>query len=197
MTLLPLIFLIQIFSYNRRKLDELPYHYYYLHSELESSSYISDLHWIYDKTCGSNCFQLLEDINLIHSVKKEFTTILRDFLERNAILLNYDGRQFYSHLYNYLDSKIKNGESDINLSDPKVSEVLRICRNPPVTMLIPLNSAEIDEKGAFSPPSSFHNKSFDLVLRLPETDQFVVSVSTTNEEICVWNIRKWVYLELI
>lgn len=178
-------------SYNRRKLDELPYHYFQLNSELETSPYISDLQWVYDKLCGSNSFQILEDIQLIQPVKREFTKILKEFLEKNASLLNYDGKQFYSHLYRYLEQKIKNGEAKIDLSDPKVSEVLKICRNPSVTMLIPLNGEEMEEATTFSPTNNSHNRIFDLVLRLPSTDQFVVSVSTAKEEICVWDIRKY------
>lgn len=178
------------YSYNRRKLDELPYHYFQINSELETSPYISDLQWVYDKLCGSSSFQILEDIQLIEPVKREFTRILKEFLEKNASLLNYDGKQFYSHLYRYLEQKIKNGEAKINLSDPKVSEVLKICRSPSVTMLIPLNGEDMEEATTFSPTNNSHNRIFDLILRLPNTDQFVVSVSTAKEEICVWDIRK-------
>jgi hypothetical protein len=50
-----------------------------------------------------------------------------------------------------------------------------------------LNSVkeQSDESGAV-----FQESSFDLVVRLPETDQFVVSVSTNKEEICVWDVKQ-------
>jgi hypothetical protein len=173
--------------YNRRKLDELPFHYYQLKGEVENSPYIADITWIYDKVCGSNCYQILEDINLQWSVKNELTLLLRHFIETHASVLNYDGRQFYSHLYKYLEDKIRRKEISLESNDSTLAQVYSLTKNPPVLSFIPLNSVkeQSDESGAV-----FQESSFDLVVRLPETDQFVVSVSTNKEEICVWDVKQ-------
>jgi hypothetical protein len=178
---------VLLFSYNRRKLDELPFHYYQLKGEVENSPYIADITWIYDKVCGSNCYQILEDINLQWSVKNELTLLLRHFIETHASVLNYDGRQFYSHLYKYLEDKIRRKEISLESNDSTLAQVYSLTKNPPVLSFIPLNSVkeQSDESGAV-----FQESSFDLVVRLPETDQFVVSVSTNKEEICVWDVKQ-------
>lgn len=181
------------FSYNRRKLDELPFQHYQLNpTTLENSTYLNDLKWIYEKVCGSNCFQLLEDIYLSteHNTKKlqnKFIELLKDFLENSASILHYDGQQFYAHLYSYLEQNV-----DINSeSNPKILEVLKVTKNPPVLSLIPLSNIIIDEnQDITSSKPLFQNKYFDQIIRLPETEKFVVSVSTNEEEICVWDIKR-------
>ncbi|ENN74521.1 hypothetical protein YQE_08845, partial [Dendroctonus ponderosae] len=135
--------------YNRRKLDELPYHYHYLKQNLESSTYLSDVTWIYDKLYGSSVFQILEDINMLSVVTNPFVKTLKEYLENNASVLNYDGRQFYAHLYNFLKSK-ERGESE--------DELFELCKNPPVLTLIPLKIEEVTKelvKTDFSIPCWF------------------------------------------
>ncbi|XP_049826318.1 NACHT and WD repeat domain-containing protein 2 isoform X2 [Aethina tumida] len=173
--------------YNRRKLDELPFHYFQLKSEIEHSQYISDMNWIYDKVCGSNCYQILEDIQLQEQITEESTKILKTFIETHASVLNYDGRQFYSHLFTYLEGKMKINEIVID-SDSKVSNMYQLAKNPPVTSLIPLNS-DMLEQDCETTERTLREKTFDLVCRIPDTDQFIVTVSTNKEEICVWNIK--------
>lgn len=172
-------------------MDELPYHYLKLHldgkPETEVSPYFNDLSWIYDKVYGSNSFQILEDIHLIKPLKLPFTKLLQDFLELNATLINYDGRQFYSHLHRYIEKHIKDDEV---LNNPTVQETVALSKNPPVLSLIPLNGLDIEERMPFDSTTNFQSSVFDLVVRIPDTDHFVVTVSTQKEEICVWDIRK-------
>ncbi|CAH0550201.1 unnamed protein product [Brassicogethes aeneus] len=172
--------------YNRRKLDELPFHYYQLNSEIEKSSFISDLSWIYDKVCGSNCYQILEDINLQSEITESYTKLIKDFIETHASLLNYDGRQFYSHLNKYLEDKIKKNELT-DLSD-KVKEMHELAKNPPVLTLIPLNCETLDQDSE-NKDRTFKDVAFDLVCRVPDTDRFIVTVSTNKQEICVWDVQ--------
>ncbi|KAF5283296.1 hypothetical protein FQR65_LT13975 [Abscondita terminalis] len=158
-------------SYNLRKLDELPYQYYQMNpNEMQNSMYLNDLNWIYDKLCGSNSFQLLEDIYMSHgdgTSNNKFVDVLRDFLEKYAHVLNYDGRQFYGQFYYYLRDLEKSNKEMIVLNDKIDSD------NEMVSI-----------------KSMFPNKILNLILRLPGTEQFVVSVSTSLEEICVWDIIK-------
>lgn len=130
---------------------------------------------------------MLEDIHLaegVNTLQNKFVMILKEFFQQNASILNYDGQQFYSHLYSYLKKHLESNSD----SNSKLMEVLETAKHPPVLSLIPLN--EIIESENTENKSSFHAKQFDLITRLPDTEQFVVTVSTNNEEICVWDIRK-------
>lgn len=168
-------------------MDELPYHYYQFNpSELEKSNYLNDIKWIYDKICGSNCFQLLEDIYLTKSTESKFINVLRDFLEMNAGYLNYDGRQFYAQLRYYLDDKIH--KSEYSLNESHINEMYEFTKNPPVISILPLkNLSKPDNENE---TTTFKEKCFNLVTRLVGTDRFVVSISTDKEEISVWDVRK-------
>lgn len=179
------------FSYNRRRLDELPYQHYELHSNLENSIYLSDPSWIYDKVCGSNCYQILEDINLQATISSQLTHILRDFIQTHAAILNYDGKQFYSHMYKYLSDKINKREISIENNDSSLSRVYSVCRDPPVLSLIAVNEADLDSAESEKCADAVKDqKTFDVVVRLPKTDQFIVTVSTNSKELCVWDVIK-------
>lgn len=175
------------YSYNRRKLDELPFHYYQLHqNDFANSPYLTDLNWIYDKVCGSNCFQILEDIRLLVSSNK-FVDVLRSFLETNASVLNYDGRQFYAQLRFHLEKKIRDKEINVNDSSA-ISNMYNATKKPPVLSIIPLECSYSTENQTSS--TLFKEKCIDLITRLDDSDQFVVSISTEKEEISVWDIKK-------
>ncbi|CAH1102040.1 unnamed protein product [Psylliodes chrysocephalus] len=175
--------------YNRRRLDELPYQHYELHSNLENSIYLSDPSWIYDKVCGSNCYQILEDINLQATISSQLTHILRDFIQTHAAILNYDGKQFYSHMYKYLSDKINKREISIENNDSSLSRVYSVCRDPPVLSLIAVNEADLDSAESEKCADAVKDqKTFDVVVRLPKTDQFIVTVSTNSKELCVWDV---------
>ncbi|XP_060535991.1 NACHT and WD repeat domain-containing protein 2 [Cylas formicarius] len=169
--------------YNRRKLDELPFHYHHLNNDFEDSPFISDLSWIFEKVCGSDVFQVLEDINLLPKIKNNLTIVIKDFLERHASALNYDGRQFYSHLYMYLKERLKSQSQNA-----KMKEMFRHCELPPVTSLIPLNC---EDTGEIEDDCKYNRTcAFDLLVKLPNTHRFLVTISTDKEQICVWDIVK-------
>lgn len=71
-----------------------------------------------------------------------------------------------------------------------MQEITALSKNPPVLSLIPLNGLDIEERMPFESTTSFQSSVFDIVVRIPNTDHFVVTVSTQKEEICVWDIRK-------
>lgn len=178
--------------YNRRKLDELPFQSWQIDkTKYKLSQYLTDLQWMYDKICGSSCFQLLEDIQLSEQCDGKDEPLLKslkDYLEIYARALNYDGRQFYSHLNRYLEDKLLRDELDSELS-----KVLELTRNPPVNSLIVINSQDDYDnlnKDNTNDNTSVKNKTFDLVQRLKDTDDYIVSVSTEKEEICVWDIHR-------
>lgn len=173
--------------YNRRKLDELPFHYYNLYGEIEKSQFVSDIDWLYAKTCGSNCYQILEDINLQDKIKNQFTIVIKDFIETHASVLNYDGRQFFSHIYQYMDEKINDGTIKLE-SDNQLKKLFELAKSPPVLSLLPVNTKV--NATAQNQNNLYGNKYFDLLSRLPKTDRFITSLSTNLEEVCVWDVVK-------
>lgn len=153
--------------------------------------FLSDITWIYDKVCGSNCYQILEDISLEKQINNQLTVVLKSFIETHASVLNYDGRQFFSHFYKYLGDKVTSRELSLEKGDSKLAEVYRISRNPMVLSFISLNAIKEDLVDDIAPV--FRPINIDLVVRLPGTDHFVVSISTNKEEVSVWNVQKLVF----
>lgn len=131
--------------------------------------------------CGSSSYQILEDFNLQSGPKTELINVLKDFIEVYASILNYDGKQFYSCLYTYLKEKIDKNELKIGNNDSKLAQIYSETIVPPVSSFVPKNSSVMELT---------KECMFDLVVRLPNTDQFVATVSTKNEELCVWDILK-------
>ncbi|CAG9853566.1 unnamed protein product [Phyllotreta striolata] len=171
--------------YNRRRLDELPYQHFHLHSDIENSPYLTDSSWIYDKVCGSNCYQILEDINLGHAAPNPLAQVLKDFIETHATILNYDGVQFYSHMYKYLSDRIDGNQLSLEDGDG-LSRLYEACKEPPVLSLMAVNDGDAEPEGDVE--AGTVQKTFDLVVRLPKTDQFIVTVSTDSKELCVWDV---------
>lgn len=185
--------------HNRRKLDELPYQFWQFNEKkYQTSKYVTDLNWIYDKICGSSCHQVLEDLQLAKADTteegKKFLETLQDFLEIYSTALSYDGRQFYSHLNFYLEDKNVKDELD-----PSLNSVLEVTKNPPVCSLVLTNIQDVEEEvrnqGESSEPL-VQDTTFDLVTRLNETDDYVVTVSTDKEEISVWDVERYYFCYL-
>ncbi|KAK9874009.1 hypothetical protein WA026_002362 [Henosepilachna vigintioctopunctata] len=177
--------------YNRRKLDELPFHHYQIHSTIENSDYVNDIDWMYSKMCGSTCYQLLEDINMQANINNKFVKLFKDFIENYAAVLNYDGRQFYSHIFQYIEEKTRNKELTMEGADENLLKLYELSKDPPVLSFIPANGSCLDdlEVSCDSQPS-FREKNYDLLIILPESNRFLVSLSTEAEEICVWDISR-------
>lgn len=66
-------------------------------------------------------------------------------------------------------------------NDTKLAQIYSETIVPPVLSFVPNNFAVMET-----------NKEckFDLVVRLPNTDQFVATVSTQQEELYVWDVLK-------
>lgn len=129
------------------------------------------------------------------------TDWLKTFIEVNYEALCYDGRQLYSLLHTYLKD---------HTTTSLASTWSKIAENPPIPSLI---KAEVTEKGGFRCftfvyfivsscfPLKFlilfldtsglnQTDSFDILRRLPNSQNFVVSVRTKECEISVWDIAK-------
>lgn len=182
-------------------MDELPFQHYHLllllNEDIDENDlfyYLSNIDWIYAKICGSNCFQILEDINLHSSniITNDLINLLRSFLETYSTVLNYDGRQFYAHMYRYLDDKLTNKNELLNIIDPKILQLYEICRNPPVLSYVPQQQFTEDNFNNVNKTMRMFlvDKAINMIVRLPNLDHFVVSISTNKEEIRVWSVTR-------
>ncbi|CAH0778298.1 unnamed protein product [Bemisia tabaci] len=165
--------------YNQRKLDELPTLELKLNNSIKIQ-YLENLSWVYSKICGSSVLNVLDDIYLEESIIKSDANVswLQNFLETCSTALNYDGRQFYAQANVYISQ-----HSDSTC--PFQQTLKTATENPPVLSLVPnaLSEENISEK------EKTDSVYFNDVQRLPEGDTYVVTISTANEEIAVWNIK--------
>ncbi|KAI4468136.1 beta transducin-related protein [Holotrichia oblita] len=139
-------------------------------------------------------YTLIEDIYMYKNVVKErkFIELLVNFLETHSNTLNYDGRQFYGCFYSYIHNKVLRNEISVDTMDERILETYRVAENPPVLSLVPISYCNINSDDSASGDNTktiFKEVNFNLITRLPETDKFIVSISTKKEDISVWNVR--------
>ncbi|XP_069676393.1 NACHT and WD repeat domain-containing protein 2 isoform X2 [Periplaneta americana] len=213
--------------YNRRKLDELPYQVFQLSGSIRKE-FLYNHSWLNVKLCGSDVYQVLEDIALEEkfvatSSKEKDLLFLKKCLEESSCALAYDGRQFYSQMYGRLSaifgsekekkasgSDKKPSPSEPDFESPEgykfVKELYEVCRDPPVLSLLPLqplvgggsdieggkNMDKLSVSAAVAAGGVEDLEQlcrFDMVTRLAENPDFVVTVSTEREEISVWDVH--------
>ncbi|XP_072948147.1 NACHT domain- and WD repeat-containing protein 1 [Epargyreus clarus] len=181
--------------YNTRKLDELPFqHYHILKEDPEAFSmkpYFTNLAWVHDKLAATDTGHFLEDIALVHiDPLPEHIQILKDLFETHSYALDYDHRQFHGLLRATMQKRQRDGhEIDTDL----VQDWMRGLWEPPVPTFYPANDdywRVTQEKDDISILDGFDSKTFDLVVRFDTRGNFVATVSTEREEICVWDVSK-------
>lgn len=149
--------------FNRRKLEELPYLTF--KTQGTAIKYSLDPDWMFDKLCGSTVHQLLQDLYLEN--ENEDIAWLCKFLETCSPALEYDGRQLYAQIARY--------------RFPLATPLGQMLQGPPRVVSLIESEAEDDEDMI---------AEINLVVRLPYNYSFIVTVSTSSEEICVWDISR-------
>lgn len=186
MFLIKLAFIINItfFRPNIRKFIELPFHEYKIDEQLFSSSiYLNDIHWIKNKINACGCNQLLNDISLaLYHSEKFHLKFLKSFIEKYFKALNYDIKQFYSLLNEFFNA---DGTELSYCNSDVVQNWITAMASVDEIYLEKLNVGCDD--GAKTDADPLH---YDLVTNLPGKGCFVISLSTTREEICVWNAAR-------
>lgn len=166
--------------FNQEKFNELPYHAYILdNASFPQSTYLTDLRWIQNKLNATKYVQtILNDIYLIDESARnqcEHIQVLKTFIETHLQAINYDVSQFQPLLKHCLH--------DANQSNAVFKQWLDDCNNIAITYLDLMDGpANID---------NCEPHGFDLITNLG--GNFVASLSTKREEICVWNIPKYVH----
>jgi hypothetical protein len=159
---------------------------------------LTDLTWLHNKINATGCVQLLNDIYLINppteneSKLPDHLKFLKRFLEINYKSLNYDAQQLYSLLGTYI--KYEQTKKNQLANNPIVQnwaktiiehKILRIERIEFDNEENHNNDDENDENY-----SDKNEKGYDLIMNSNLDGNFVISLSTEREEICVWNVEK-------
>lgn len=175
-------------SYNVRKFVELPFHSFKTDKlQFETSLYLTDLAWLLNKINATGCVQLLNDIYLLSAHHVDGATLavhlefLKRFLEIHSKPLNYDAQQLNSLLLAYIKCSNENDNTIIQgwkkaIEDSKDLRIEKI-ENEHV------ETAEVSDEE--------NEKGYDFIMNCANNN-FVISLSTDREEICVWNVTKYV-----
>lgn len=163
---------------------------------------MTNLTWLHNKINSTGCVQLLLDIYLISPPKShqseqqspdtsklsEHLDFLKKFIQIHFKSLNYDAQQIYSLLSTRIkvesskrsevanDSIIQGWKSEI-----EEKKILRIERVE--------NSSEEDDENNIE-GNDTNKDGWDSLINTNRDENFVISLSTDREEICVWNALK-------
>ncbi|XP_055680807.1 uncharacterized protein LOC129788618 [Lutzomyia longipalpis] len=162
---------------NMRKYMNLPYHVYQMNpSSFATSTYLTDLSWIYNKIKCTGCIYILSDISLCSDNKAEHLNVLEKFIRDHFYALNYDVQQFYALLKANLKAH-PDGDPTIGAWKKSISENDMICLEV---------VKEIDLKDSPPDPTS----KYDNIVNLCGKGYFVASIRTEKEEICIWDVER-------
>lgn len=189
-------------SYNIRKFIELPYHSFKIDKkEFETSSYLTNLTWLHNKISSTGCVQLLLDIYLISPLKfqqsepqspinnklSESLEFLLQFLQIHFQSLNYDAQQIYSLLFTFIKQEsLKRNEI---ANDPIVQRWKKEIEDQQILRIEKIDAGKDDEEESEDLEGSNLN-GYDSLINSNCDENFVISLSTDREEICVWNVLK-------
>ncbi|CAL4059801.1 unnamed protein product, partial [Meganyctiphanes norvegica] len=173
--------------HNRRKLDELPYQVLQLKGRI-LEEFVLNFDWVYDKLCGSDTYQVLEDVSLAlwnHSNNCELV-LLKEILELAAYSLGYDGRQFYSQVYGRLLTFWTDQQKQEIY--PIMKKLFDTASHAPVPCLLPLTVCLHEPFQDQNMKLGDGQVYFNSIIRAPHNPHYVVTLSTERGEIAVWNI---------
>lgn len=131
----------------------------------------------------------------------EDLSLLLTTLELSASALSYDGQQLLGQVYGRLLPLFKNESLEISSSWANKCSFMKSlfdqCKTPQIPSFMPISSSLVHGPSD-TDESSAHKLSFselgngdvyfDEITRLKSGNQFAVSLSTTTEELVVWNV---------
>ena len=185
---------------NRRKLEELPYQVLQLNDSIRDN-FLLDATWLLYKFCGSDPYQMLEDLSMHQRTLSESDKqleLLENLVQLSSYALRSDGSQFFSQMYGRMKSPFSN--SDISSEYPAIKSIYDTSCKPPLSCLLPLGHC-LKEPSMLqvtancngdlnSSPESPNSKSFPFtgLYTIKEDKAHAVSISSDSNEIIVWNI---------
>ncbi|KAG0719244.1 NACHT and WD repeat domain-containing protein 2 [Chionoecetes opilio] len=177
-----------VFSrHNRRKLDELPYQVLQLRGRI-LEEFVLNFDWVYEKLCGSDTYQVLEDVSLAltnHANNIELV-LLKEVLELAAYPLGYDGRQFYSQVYGRLATLMQDPKNQETY--PIIQKLYDSAAHAPVPCLLPLTVCLHEPFQDQNMKLGDGQVYFNALIRARHNPHYVITLSTERGEIAVWNI---------
>lgn len=185
--------------YNVNKLVELPFQAHALItskgsagvgpdiiSSYETSPYLTDLTWIYIKIKATRSVQyILNDLNFLSPEqigRHKHLTLLKSFLENNIRPINYDADQFYPLFKTFVFKSLSADEGLKN--DVVFCNWIEHFENIPISYLENLANENQTQHGQDA------TTGYDAIVNLGGNGYFVASISTSREEICVWDVSK-------
>lgn len=112
------------------------------------------------------------------------------FLQLHFKSLNYDAQQIYSLLMTHIKSETAK-RSEI-ASDLIVQRWIEEIVDQKILRIEKINAEEETEEDEESDESN--QNGYDSLINTNRDENFVISLSTDREEICVWNVLKWVVI---
>lgn len=187
---------ISTLSFNTRKIIELPFHSYKIDKkEFETSKYLVNLTWLHNKIKSTGCVQFLLDIYLTNPPPQSQSPsstnklsghleFLLNFIQTRFEALNYDAQQIYSLLSTYIKREAQSN-NDIVKSWLKEIEDKNI-------LIIEKIEFESEETVSSSDDSAENADGYDQLINTNNktNENFIISVHTAREEICVWDVIK-------
>lgn len=185
---------------NRRKLEELPYQVLQVNDSIRDN-FLLDATWLLYKFCGSDPYQMLEDLSMYQNNLPESDKqleLLENVVQLSSYALRSDGSQFFSQMYGRLKSPFSN--SDISTEYSAIKSIYETSCKPPLSCLLPIGSC-LKEPSMLhttancngdlnSPSESPNSKGFPFtgLYTIKEDKAHAVSISGETNEIVVWNI---------
>lgn len=170
-----------VFSYNTRKLIELPYQAAVVENvNFSSSEYLCNLEWIQQKISGVGCAEFLNDICLVKESDAPHLQFLKSFINKNYAALNYDGCQLnllFTHEFRKNGSQLENTSIDKSI----IKGWQEFVHNVPIPWLELVNDVNIEAD---------HNIYYDILISSSKDNDFVVSLSQKFQQICVWDVKR-------
>lgn len=162
---------------------------------------MTNLTWLHNKIKSTGCVQLLLDINLTSPPKyqqsesqspdiskpKLHLDFLKKFLQNFFRPLNYDAQQIYS----LLSTNIK--QQSLKRSDVAQDAIIQGWRaeiEEGSVVRIEKISEGNEEQEVGEQESEGNENGYDFLINTNRDENFVISLSTDREEICVWDVLK-------
>lgn len=160
---------------------------------------MTNLTWLHNKINSTGCVQLLLDIYLISPPKSqqsepqspvnsklsEHLEFLLKFLQIHFKSLNYDAQQIYSLLSTYIKRE------SLKRSQVASDAIIQGWKNEiEEQKILRIEKIITDDGDQEDEPSDASIIGYDSLMNSNCDENFVVSLSTDREEICVWNVLK-------
>lgn len=162
---------------NGFKLTLLPYYAFIVDPKsFSKSQFVTDLKWIYNVIDHCGCLSLLKDLDL--AVEPEgHIQLLQTLIRSHYVALNYDARQFHTIFH----TAITESSSSSNDVIGRWREEMRNCNLMCLEEILHAGEQQqVKEDDA--------DVKYDSIVNLGGRGNFVISISTSNQELVVWDV---------